>query len=144
MRDVVLPATSLASRPSTCAHCCFPVPPLPSPLSPLPDCPLQGILRDHNGQLSDGGRLAAGFAAGITEALLIVTPFEVVKIRLQQQKGLAYKQLKYHVSGDARGGAGARDCCKGAALCCLAQASCTTTAAAAAQPLLVEYIKCSE
>lgn len=42
--------------------------------------------------------MAAGFAAGITEALLIVTPFEVVKIRLQQQKGLAYSQLKYHVS----------------------------------------------
>jgi hypothetical protein len=41
--------------------------------------------------------MAAGFAAGITEALLIVTPFEVVKIRLQQQKGLAYSQLKYHV-----------------------------------------------
>jgi hypothetical protein len=27
-----------------------------------------------------------------------VTPFEVVKIRLQQQKGLAYDKLKYHVS----------------------------------------------
>lgn len=56
----------------------------------------QGMLRDHNGHLSDGRRMAAGFAAGITEALLIVTPFEVVKIRLQQQKGLAYSQLKYH------------------------------------------------
>jgi hypothetical protein len=42
--------------------------------------------------------MAAGFMAGITEALLIVTPFEVVKIRLQQQKGLAYDKLKYHVS----------------------------------------------
>lgn len=48
-------------------------------------------------------RAAAGFAAGITEALVIVTPFEVVKIRLQQQKGLAYNQLKYHVSGLATG-----------------------------------------
>jgi hypothetical protein len=56
------------------------------------------VLRDHNGHLSDGRRMAAGFAAGITEALLVVTPFEVVKIRLQQQKGLAYSQLKYHVS----------------------------------------------
>lgn len=56
----------------------------------------QSVLRDHNGHLSDGGRLAAGFAAGITEALVIVTPFEVVKIRLQQQKGLAYDKLKYH------------------------------------------------
>lgn len=35
--------------------------------------------------------------AGITEALIIVTPFEVVKIRLQQQKGLAKEQLKYKV-----------------------------------------------
>jgi solute carrier family 25 citrate transporter 1 len=59
------------------------------------------VLRDRNGKLSDGGRLAAGFAAGITEALLIVTPFEVVKIRLQQQKGLAYDKLKYHVSAAA-------------------------------------------
>lgn len=59
---------------------------------------LQGLLRDSNGQLGDGSRLAAGLAAGVTEALIIVTPFEVVKIRLQQQKGLAYHQLKYHVS----------------------------------------------
>jgi solute carrier family 25 citrate transporter 1 len=59
------------------------------------------VLRDRDGKLSDGGRLAAGFAAGITEALLIVTPFEVVKIRLQQQKGLAYDKLKYHVSAAA-------------------------------------------
>ncbi|WIA13872.1 hypothetical protein OEZ85_002444 [Tetradesmus obliquus] len=56
----------------------------------------QSLLRDRDGKLSDGGRLAAGAAAGITEALLIVTPFEVVKIRLQQQKGLAYDKLKYH------------------------------------------------
>eukprot|EP00882_Tetradesmus_deserticola_P029778 GHRQ01033382.1.p1 GENE.GHRQ01033382.1~~GHRQ01033382.1.p1 ORF type:complete len:308 (+),score=166.36 GHRQ01033382.1:40-924(+) len=55
----------------------------------------QGVLRDRDGKLSDGGRLAAGFAAGITEALLVVTPFEVVKIRLQQQKGLDHHQLKY-------------------------------------------------
>lgn len=39
--------------------------------------------------------MAAGFLAGITEALIIVTPFEVVKIRLQQQKGLAKEALKY-------------------------------------------------
>jgi solute carrier family 25 citrate transporter 1 len=35
--------------------------------------------------------------AGITEALLIVTPFEVVKIRLQQQKGCEKTGLKYKV-----------------------------------------------
>lgn len=57
----------------------------------------QGLLRDEAGRLSDGRRLAAGFMAGITEALLVVTPFEVVKIRLQQQRGLAYDKLKYHV-----------------------------------------------
>lgn len=74
------------------ALCC---PPTQTPCLPPPP---QGVLRDHNGHLSDGRRMAAGFAAGITEALLVVTPFEVVKIRLQQQKGLAYSQLKYHVS----------------------------------------------
>ena len=30
----------------------------------------------------------AGLGAGVTEAVLVVTPFEVVKIRLQQQVGL--------------------------------------------------------
>ena len=40
----------------------------------------------------------AGFAAGVTEALCIVTPFEVVKIRLQQQKGMAKDKLLYKVS----------------------------------------------
>lgn len=39
--------------------------------------------------------MAAGFAAGITEALIIVTPFEVVKIRLQQQRGLTKELLRY-------------------------------------------------
>ena len=34
------------------------------------------------------GNLAAGIMAGSTEAVLIVTPFEVVKTRLQQQKGM--------------------------------------------------------
>ncbi len=41
--------------------------------------------------------MGAGFAAGITEALVIVTPFEVVKIRLQQQRGLSKELLKYRV-----------------------------------------------
>ena len=41
--------------------------------------------------------MLAGFCAGITEALIIVTPFEVVKIRLQQQKGLEKAALKYRV-----------------------------------------------
>eukprot|EP00879_Flechtneria_rotunda_P020851 GHRR01021952.1.p1 GENE.GHRR01021952.1~~GHRR01021952.1.p1 ORF type:complete len:207 (+),score=62.28 GHRR01021952.1:857-1477(+) len=39
--------------------------------------------------------MAAGFMAGITEALLIVTPCEVVKTRLQQQQGIAKDALRY-------------------------------------------------
>jgi solute carrier family 25 citrate transporter 1 len=50
----------------------------------------QSVLRDKaTGRLSDGGRMGAGFLAGCTEAFLIVTPCEVVKIRLQQQGGAA-------------------------------------------------------
>ncbi|CAL5221723.1 g3969 [Coccomyxa viridis] len=55
----------------------------------------QSLLRDKDGKLSDIRRMGAGFAAGITEALVIVTPFEVVKIRLQQQRGLSKELLKY-------------------------------------------------
>lgn len=40
--------------------------------------------------------MAAGFLSGTTEAFFIVTPFEVVKIRLQHQKGLDKAALKYH------------------------------------------------
>lgn len=58
---------------------------------------IQGLLRDSGGNLSDGRRMAAGFLAGITEALIIVTPFEVIKIRLQQQKGVHKDQFKYKV-----------------------------------------------
>lgn len=39
--------------------------------------------------------MAAGAMAGVTEALVIVTPFEVVKIRLQQQRGMAQELMKY-------------------------------------------------
>lgn len=55
----------------------------------------QGLLRDKDGGISQGGRMLAGLAAGVTEALVIVTPFEVVKIRLQQQKGVSRELLKY-------------------------------------------------
>lgn len=43
-------------------------------------------LKDHT---SLGGKtmgFLAGLATGITEAVIIVTPFEVIKTRLQQQK----------------------------------------------------------
>ncbi|WCJ28056.1 Mitochondrial substrate carrier family protein [Euphorbia peplus] len=55
----------------------------------------QGAFKDDTGHISNRGRLMAGFAAGVLEALAIVTPFEVVKIRLQQQKGLSPELLKY-------------------------------------------------
>lgn len=56
---------------------------------------LQGALKDEQGKLSSGKRLLAGFGAGAVEAVVIVTPFEVVKIRLQQQRGMAREVLKY-------------------------------------------------
>ncbi|XP_026411881.1 mitochondrial succinate-fumarate transporter 1-like [Papaver somniferum] len=56
----------------------------------------QTAFKDRDtGKLSYQGRLMSGFGAGVLEALVIVTPFEVVKIRLQQQKGLSPELLKY-------------------------------------------------
>ena len=52
-------------------------------------------LRDKDGRLTDGRRMLAGLCAGVTEALVIVTPFETTKIRLQQQRGLDKAALKY-------------------------------------------------
>ncbi|XP_075517271.1 mitochondrial succinate-fumarate transporter 1-like [Primulina tabacum] len=57
---------------------------------------LQSAFKDSKtGNLSHNGRMVAGFGAGVLEALVIVTPFEVVKIRLQQQRGLSPELLKY-------------------------------------------------
>lgn len=56
--------------------------------------------RAQDGKLSDARRMGAGFAAGVTEALLIVTPFEVVKIRLQQQQGIDKSKLLYKVRSE--------------------------------------------
>lgn len=53
------------------------------------------LMRDKDGKLTQGARLMAGLGAGVSEALLIVTPFEVVKTRLQQQKGTDKALLKY-------------------------------------------------
>ncbi|KAF6152391.1 hypothetical protein GIB67_020485 [Kingdonia uniflora] len=75
----------------------------------------QSAFKDsETGAISNRGRLVSGFGAGVLEALVIVTPFEarnytsfilnglnndcylqVVKIRLQQQKGLSHELLKY-------------------------------------------------
>ncbi|XP_050215006.1 mitochondrial succinate-fumarate transporter 1 [Mercurialis annua] len=57
---------------------------------------LQSAFKDsETGKLSNRDRVLSGFGAGVLEALAIVTPFEVVKIRLQQQKGLSPELLKY-------------------------------------------------
>lgn len=57
---------------------------------------LQSAFKDsETGHLSHKGRFLSGFGAGVLEALVIVTPFEVVKIRLQQQRGLSPELLKY-------------------------------------------------
>jgi len=55
----------------------------------------RSILADKNGDVSVFRGLLAGLGSGVTEAVLIVTPFEVIKIRLQQQKGLDKSKLKY-------------------------------------------------
>ena len=52
----------------------------------------------------------AGLGAGVSEALLIVTPFEVVKTRLQQQKGTDKALLKYRVRCGS-------SCCSSSLLC---------------------------
>lgn len=52
-------------------------------------------LADEAGHVSKLGGFAAGLGAGVTEAILIVTPFEVIKTRLQQQRGLDKSLLKY-------------------------------------------------
>ncbi|TXG68499.1 hypothetical protein EZV62_003434 [Acer yangbiense] len=56
---------------------------------------LSAFKDSQTGKISHHGRLLSGFGAGVLEAVTIVTPFEVVKIRLQQQKGLSTELLKY-------------------------------------------------
>lgn len=55
----------------------------------------------HAGKLSSSRRLLAGLGAGVTEAILIVTPFDVVKVRLQAQHGMDKANLKYQGPLDA-------------------------------------------
>lgn len=55
----------------------------------------RGLLADSDGKVSRVGGFMAGLGSGVTEALVIVTPFEVVKTRLQSQKGLDTTQFKY-------------------------------------------------
>jgi solute carrier family 25 citrate transporter 1 len=53
------------------------------------------LLADKAGKVSKPRGFLAGMAAGVTEAIIIVTPFEVVKTRLQQQRGLDKEKHKY-------------------------------------------------
>ena len=55
----------------------------------------QSLLRDGDGGLTAPRRMLAGSAAGVTEALVIVTPFEKVKVALQAQHGTDKRKLKY-------------------------------------------------
>lgn len=55
----------------------------------------RSLLSDKNGKVSIAGGFVAGLGSGLTEAVLIVTPFEVLKTRLQKQKGTDKSQLKY-------------------------------------------------
>eukprot|EP00803_Ostreobium_quekettii_P006090 evm.model.scf_101EXC.6 EVM.evm.TU.scf_101EXC.6 scf_101EXC:50262-56254(+) len=61
----------------------------------------ENAMRDSEGQLTHGRRLLAGLGAGVTEALVIVTPFEVVKIALQKQEGTDKQKLQYKGPIDA-------------------------------------------
>lgn len=56
----------------------------------------RALLADSSGTVSTAGGFLAGLMAGVTEAVLIVTPFEVIKTRLQTQTGLDVTKLKYH------------------------------------------------
>ena len=54
------------------------------------------------GPSADGrSRIAAGLAAGITEAVTVVTIMEVLKVRLQGQKSKAGDALKYRNAAHA-------------------------------------------
>lgn len=55
----------------------------------------RSLLADTNGQVSGANEFLAGALAGATEAVLIVTPFEVIKTRLQGQNVVKGEQAKY-------------------------------------------------
>lgn len=53
------------------------------------------LLADQNGQVSGSKEFIAGALAGATEAVLIVTPFEVIKTRMQGQNIVKGEVAKY-------------------------------------------------
>ena len=58
---------------------------------------LRSLVADENGNTTFFQNLFCGMSAGTIEALMIVTPFEVVKTRLQSQQGslMPGKKAKY-------------------------------------------------
>jgi solute carrier family 25 (mitochondrial citrate transporter), member 1 len=61
----------------------------------------ESLLADKDGKLTGSRRVLSGLGAGLVEAVVIVTPFEVIKIRLQSQVGLDKTKLKYNGPVDA-------------------------------------------
>ena len=55
----------------------------------------RGCMAGKDGNVSRSATFLAGLGAGLTEAVLIVTPFEVTKTRLQTQTGTDKAALKY-------------------------------------------------
>lgn len=55
----------------------------------------RGCMAGKDGNVSRAATFIAGLGAGLTEAVLIVTPFEVTKTRLQTQTGTDKAALKY-------------------------------------------------
>ena len=96
-----VPASASCSSCKTEQGALF-LPRMPTSLSGMPIAPPvshQQLLdcTQETGKLSNMDRLTAGMGAGVSEAVLIVTPFEVVKTRLQQQRGNT--NLKYKGEG---------------------------------------------
>lgn len=53
------------------------------------------LLPESKGQGNEFAKnFVAGLGSGVTEAVIVVTPFEVVKIRMQKQHGLDKALLK--------------------------------------------------
>jgi solute carrier family 25 citrate transporter 1 len=89
-----------------------------------------GFIRNMlGGKAKDSARntLVAGLAAGALEAVVIVTPFEVIKTRLQKQKGTNRAVLKYknpiHCASTIMREEGIRSLWKGVSATVIRQAS---------------------
>ena len=64
----------------------------------------KGLMADQNGHVSFAKTFFAGLGAGVTEAVLVVTPMDVLKIRLQAQRHSLMDPLdvpKYRNAGHA-------------------------------------------